>query len=317
MISKVPDLRIALVGDIHGFWTRVDTEYFSESNYDALVFTGDLGNALPGNTHRIAREINKVKKLKFLIPGNHDTTSLFQLAGEILNLHSFFGFLSLPGHLWRWKKMLRILDDVRICQYNSFQEIPGLTVLGARPLSMGGRLNFSPFLLKKFGIGSMQESADRLRNLAQTLDWKNKDLIVLAHNGPSGLGDKASDIWGCDFRKEEGDFGDEDLGEFLRNSIEEGKIPKVVIAGHMHHFSRRMKRTRTWKLKKDGVLYINAARVPRIISDRSGVVWHHHIKLTRTDGNWNADTVYLKNGREESFPLPKFLEREKSRIEEI
>ncbi|TGL63016.1 metallophosphoesterase [Leptospira sarikeiensis] len=315
MIFDSSDIRIALVGDIHGFWTTVDTEYFSESNYDLLIFTGDLGNAKPWNTNRIAREIAKVRKPKYLILGNHDTTSIPQLISEILNAPPNLGYLGLISHLFRYKKLLKDLGDVRICQYNLQQENKGISILGARPLSMGGRFNFQVFLKYIFGIGSMKGSEDKLIELVRDADIENQDLIVLAHNGPDGLGDSASDIWGCDFKKEEGDFGDPDLGNFIRSISKGPKAPKVVIAGHMHHSSRKLRlKTRIWKKRKDGILYVNPARVPRVFSDKEGNNWHHHVELTRQNGIWNAEAKYLKSGKLEVSSLPDFLEREKNRI---
>lgn len=304
------------MGDIHGFWTWVDTEYFSENNYDFLIFTGDLGNNRPGNTNEIARLISKVRKPKYIILGNHDTTSIPQLLMEIANISPNMGYLSHTFHLKRYKKLLKDLGDTRICQYNLSDAGTGISLLGARPLSMGARFNFQIFLKSVFGISSYEESETKLLELVQDLDFQTLDLIILAHNGPSGLGGRAHDIWGCDFKSEEGDFGDKDLGDFIRKLAGKGKKPKVVIAGHMHHSSRKLRlKTRIWKKKEEGILYLNPARVPRIFSDKEGNIWHHHVELTRKNGVWNAEAKYLKNGKEEIFSLPEFLEREKNRIE--
>ncbi|MGJ4746563.1 metallophosphoesterase [Leptospira sp. SA-E8] len=316
MIFDSSDKRIAVVGDIHGFWTWVDTEYFSKSNYDSVIFTGDLGNNLPGNTNKIAQWISKVRKPKYIILGNHDTTSIPQLLMEITNASPNMGYLSHTFHLLRYKILLKKLGDTNICQYNLSDAGKGLSILGARPLSMGARFNFPIFLKSVFGISSYQESEKKLHELIRDIDFQKQDLLVLAHNGPSGLGAKAHDIWGCDFKKEEGDFGDKDLGDFIQTIVKQGKKPKVVIAGHMHHSSRKLRvKTRVWKKKEQDILYLNPARVPRIFSDKQGNIWHHHVELTRKNGVWDAEAKYLKNGVEEIFPLPEFLEREKNRIE--
>ncbi|TGL46490.1 hypothetical protein EHQ61_17230 [Leptospira wolffii] len=316
MTNDSTEIRIALVGDIHGFWTMVDTEYFGRSSYGSIFFTGDLGNNRPGNANRIAKEIAKIPKPKYLIPGNHDSTSFFQLAVELFGFSPKLGNLSFPLHFLRWKKFLHDLGDIRVCRYNLFSESSDYSLLGARPLSMGGRLNFIPFLKYFHGIGTMEESSQRLLSLLEDSD-SQKDLLVLAHNGPSGLGARAKDIWGCDFRKEEGDFGDGDLGDFILESVLRNRAPKVVVAGHMHHSSRKGKqKTRVWKKRKDGILYVNPARVPRIFTDPNGNIWHHHVALVRRNGIWDADAIFLKNGREEVFPLPEFLEREKASVQE-
>ncbi|GBF37893.1 metallophosphoesterase [Leptospira johnsonii] len=316
MIFDSSDRRIAVVGDIHGFWTWVDTEYFSKSNYDSVIFTGDLGNNLPRNANKIAQSISKIRKPKYIILGNHDTTSIPQLLMEITNASPNMGYLSHTFHLLRYKKLLKDLGDTRICGYNLSDDGKGISLLGARPLSMGARFNFQIFIKSVFGISSYEESENKLLELVQGLDFQKQDLIILAHNGPFGLGARAHDIWGCDFKSEEGDFGDKDLGNFIRKLSSQGKTPKVVIAGHMHHSSRKLRvETRIWKKKEEGILYLNPARVPRIFSDKEGNIWHHHVELTRKNGVWNAEAKYLKNGTEEIFPLPEFLEREKNRVE--
>ncbi|PJZ50016.1 metallophosphoesterase [Leptospira saintgironsiae] len=316
MIFDSSEKRIAVVGDIHGFWTWVDTEYFSKSNYDSVIFTGDLGNVRPGSANKIAQLISKVRKPKYIILGNHDTTSIPQLLMEITNASPNIGYLSHIFHLLRYKKLLKDLGDTHICQYNLSEAGQGISILGSRPLSMGGRFNFQLFIKSLFGISSYEESEKKLHELIQGIDFQKQDLIILAHNGPSGLGDKAYDIWGCDFKKEEGDFGDKDLGNFIRTISKQGKKPKVVIAGHMHHSSRKLRvKTRIWKRKEEGILYLNPARVPRIFSDKEGNIWHHHVELTRKNGVWDAEAKYLKNGVEEIFSLPEFIEREKNRVE--
>ena len=103
-------------------------------------------------------------------------------------------------------------------------------------------------------------------------------MIFLAHNGPTGLGTSRSDLWGCDFRREEGDFGDEDLALAITYARELGKRVLAVVAGHMHHRLRGGGKRR-WYERKDGILYVNAARVPRIFEEL-GHAYHHHVDLT-------------------------------------
>ncbi|EPG75772.1 TIGR04168 family protein [Leptospira fainei serovar Hurstbridge str. BUT 6] len=310
------NLTLALIGDIHGFWTSVDTDYFSHSAYDAILFTGDLGTYTTASAYRVAKEISKIRKPCYLIPGNHDTTSVFQLLVEIFSLNSYWTILSLPAHLHRYSKFRRILGDIKVCEYSLHSEISDLALIGGRPLSMGSRLNFLPLLKQRFGIRSLRESSQKLISLSRDSGTVDKDILILAHNGPAGLGGRATDIWGCDFRKEAGDFGDLDLAECLDTIRAEGRIVSVVAAGHMHHHAKRSLLFRTWKVRKAGTLYVNAARVPRIFKDKEGQGWHHHIRLTRTNGHWDAEAIYLKGGREEVAPLPKEIEKERTRIKE-
>ena len=106
----------------------------------------------------------------------------------------------------------------------------------------------------------MQESAGALLRLVDQVSTPT--LLILAHNGPRGLGDRAHDIWGCDFQDEEGDWGDPDHEVAVARAVERG-LRTVVVAGHMHHRVRGGGR-RVWQTIRDEVLYVNPARVPRI-----------------------------------------------------
>jgi hypothetical protein len=66
-----------------------------------------------------------------------------------------------------------------------------------------------------------------------------------------------------------------------------GKQVLAVLAGHMHH-RLRGGGLRRWYARHDGVLYVNAARVPRIFEDKDGL-FHHHVDL-HIDGE-HADAV--------------------------
>ncbi|TGK05474.1 hypothetical protein EHQ53_17750 [Leptospira langatensis] len=317
-MAEKEDLKIALVGDIHGFWNSSDTRYFSESDYDALIFTGDLGRIPARSSLPVARRISKVQKLGFLIPGNNDGPSILARLFEMFGGSSYENRVSLFLLERRMRFLEKYLAPIRTLGYSIQEEIPGVSLLGARPLAMGSGLSFFPYIQKRFGISTLQGSERLLLSLSEKIDLGVRDLIVVAHNGPSGLGVRAKDIWGCDFRKEAGDFGDEDLGNFVSVSSSLNRKPKVVIAGHMHHSSRSGKiHSRIWKVRKDGILFVNAARVPRIFQDQNGNTWHHHVELTRKNGNWEAEARFLRNGMEGIFPLPDFLEREKRNILEI
>ncbi|MCB1139979.1 MAG: hypothetical protein KDK23_14555, partial [Leptospiraceae bacterium] len=95
--------------------------------------------------------------------------------------------------------------------------------------------------------------------------------------GPAGLGSSPSDIWGCDFDPQRGDFGDADLTLALEAASELNKAPIAVVAGHMHH-ALKGGGERTWYLERNGVHYINAARVPRIYRE-NGEKRRHHIRI--------------------------------------
>ena len=115
--------------------------------------------------------------------------------------------------------------------------------------------------------------------------------LFLAHNGPSGLGSGRADIWGCDFKKDEGDFGDEDLRLAVDHAQSSGKRVLAVLAGHMHH-AIKGGGERRWQIERDGVLYVNAARVPRIF-EHEGRHVRHHIAITLSEQGARAEPVLV------------------------
>jgi hypothetical protein len=56
-----------------------------------------------------------------------------------------------------------------------------------------------------------------------------------------------------------------------------GKRVLAVIAGHMHH-ALKGRGHRTWCVERDGTLYVNAARVPRVFR-QGGVEKRHCVEV--------------------------------------
>ena len=116
------------------------------------------------------------------------------------------------------------------------REVPsaGVSVVGARPFSWGGPSLRSPELYDElYGVRTMRESAAAIVEAA--LSAQHRDLVILAHNGPTGLGSNSGDIYGKDFGKPGGDWGDHDLALALQRIEGFGLRVRAVIAGHMHH----------------------------------------------------------------------------------
>ncbi len=296
------NLKLALIGDIHGFWDRHDNEYFDTSDYDALLFTGDFPGYLPFSGRKVTRKIAELKKKVYWIPGNHDSTNVVQLLGEILHSKWMIRFGSI-GHRFRLTRLKRQMGDA-ICVGYSATKLDSKTVLiGARPFSMGGNLNFLPFLKKEFGVSSMSESFEKLKSLYPEI--QGKECIVLAHNGPAGYGSKRDDIWGCDFRKKGGDWGDADLRRFIEFVKEKGETISLILAGHMHHRIKDLGQDRTWKISENSSHAINAAKVPRILTDKKGNSFRHHIRLERKNGVWDCKEIFVGERGEEIISLPE------------
>jgi uncharacterized protein (TIGR04168 family) len=173
------------------------------------------------------------------------------------------------------------LGGVEVGGYTRHSLDDDLDLIVGRPHSMGGpTMAFAPFLARHFGIRSMSESAARLREIVD--ESTARRVIFLAHNGPTGLGDRRDALWGCDFRDEQGDQGDPDLEDAVAHARARGRQVLAVVAGHMHH-RLRGGGLRSWIETHDGVLYVNAARVPRVFEQGARTV-RHHVALT-VDGD--------------------------------
>lgn len=279
-------LKIALIGDVHSFWTDFDTRYFNQSDYDFLLFTGDLPKLVGGVPD--ARKLSALTKPGIVIPGNHDASTIPQFLAELKNWRRLSQLTSV-GQAGRVRNLAKALGPLQLGGYSIHSLTEDLACIVARPHSMGGdRLYFQPYLKSQFGVESIEDSTQKLREL---IDQAPEHIIFLAHNGPAGLGDKPTDIYGCDFAPQLGDFGDVDLRDAIAYASKIGKKVKAVVAGHMHHHlkgaSKELKQRRTWHLERESIYYINAARVPRIFKSREKAhpdkLLHHHICLTIDD----------------------------------
>ena len=272
---------IAIIGDIHRQFNQHDVALFNQSDYDFLLFTGDLANYWHREGLAVARQMARLQKPALIIPGNHDMLTAPQLLAEIKQWSRLRRWLAWgqPRRLRQWQGAL---GQVQVGGY-SVHSVPGIddvALVVARPFAMGGSvLHCQPQLQRQFSIGTMAESAARLCRLVE--ETPNSQLIFLAHNGPTGLGSSRDDMWGNDFWPEAGDFGDSDLRQAIDFAQQRGKTILAVVAGHMHHHVKKGGQ-RTWHLVQDGIHYINAARVPRIFM-RDGRTMHHHICLRLTN----------------------------------
>ena len=279
-------MRIAAIGDIHEHFDDEDVRFFNGSNYDLLLFVGDLAGYARGGI-AVARRIAQLTKPALVIAGNHDGVSLGHLAAEAFNKPRFIELFEGSQHA-RCEALERALGDVSLCGYS--RHVAGdVTIIAARPHAMGGdRFYFRRHISRRFGIDSFEQSAARL---CQLVDDAEGDLVFLAHNGPSGLGAERHHIWGCDFRARQGDFGDPDLRAAIDHARATGKRVRAVVAGHMHY---RLKGggLRRWRQIEGDVTYINAARVPRIFR-RGGRLRRHHVRIVIRAQSVTADQVVV------------------------
>ena len=240
-------LEIAVLGDLHGQF-ELESDGPILAPYSLRLCTGDLtpngGRDRFEIAMRIARELGGLATWTLL--GNHDGPTCFtsrRFPRSYRRLET-----ALDGHHLGGRRV----------------ELPalGLTLVGGRPLSMGGDdlrfavPDFEDFSLEDWGahVGALILAAEQ------------DTVVVLAHGGPTGLGGAREDIYGCDFRPEAGDWGDPDLRAALDIAAAGGRPPAAVVAGHMHH-RLRGGGERTRCLRDEGTLHLNAAVTPRIRGD--------------------------------------------------
>lgn len=288
--------RIAVIGDVHSFWDDIDLLFFnarhenSAANTDMVVFVGDLPDRLHRKSHKIAKCMAQLSIPGYFFPGNHDGVTIPQLIAEIFQ-SQFWSQLFARRQKIRVSKLRKELHPLQFCQYNIIDLNLGgrpVSMVCGRPHSMGGdSISMRPYLSKNFQVATIQDSIGQFKRLLEQCG--NDDLIFLSHNGPSGLGSESTDIWGNDFQKGAGDFGDPDLAAALAIAREMGKNPRAVIAGHMHHHVRKKSSVAGQRKKvvvNQGCMYINAARVPRIFYDADEKInWHYFMALDLTDKN--------------------------------
>ncbi len=255
-----------VVGDIHNFWRPEDVSFIEQGSQDLTLFVGDLGDEDLG----MVREVAGLKAPKAVILGNHDAWQSFSRRRPTRTLED----------------SVEILGDDHIAY--EVREMPqaGMSIVGARPFSWGGKSMRSPEVYDQFyGVGDIEASAQKIVQAAQRASAR--DLLILAHNGPTGLGKQSHSIYGKDFgRHPSGDWGDRDLELAIDEIRNFGLRVRCVIAGHMHHRLLNPKdASRVRFMTKDGVLYVNPAVVPRIKESGKGERWAYYLRMSCCAGD--------------------------------
>ncbi len=281
-------MKFALIGDIHGYFDDFDVQYFNQSDYDCLLITGDIPDFFHINKN-VYKKLYQLNKKTFLIYGNHDGFSFLEMASEIFRWESFR-----IKKIEKYKKRKRelLLDSENpLLKAGGYQiELlnSNIAIFLTRPHSIGGSFISYPLVLKEiYNVYDMDSSFLKMKSMLDEFFSKNsvQNLIILAHNGPKGLGNEPHNIWGCDFNPKIGDFGDSDLQKLIEYcELKKISIP-FVVAGHMHHklskkaikYNPEYRNTyRDFFTKKGDIYYFNPARVPRIFK-KDGKFMHYHI----------------------------------------
>lgn len=255
---KTPSLLV--IGDVHRDWRRPDTAFVRNGTQDLALFVGDLGDEDVAMTQMIA----DIDVPKAVILGNHDAWRSFSEKRITDNLR---GSLAALG------------DDHLAYGVREWFE-GGASIVGARPFSWGGKSLRSPEVYRKlYDVSTPEQSADRI--VAAAKRAQHRDIIILAHNGPTGLSMETHDIWGKDFGKSpRGDWGDTDLELAIDQIKSMGLRVPLVIAGHMHHKIITPRGARRTRLLRHGrTIYVNSAVVPRIKRLSNGAVVSYFMRV--------------------------------------
>lgn len=258
--AKQLSLKIAVVGDVHDQWESADAQALHALGVDLVLFVGDFGNeSIP-----VVQAIAALDLPKAIILGNHDCWYTA----------SPWGKKKCPYDRQledRVNDQLQLLGETHVgfnsLDFPQFQ----LSVVGARPFSWGGPIwQNGGFYRDRYGVNSFTESADKIIAAAQNTAYET--VIFVGHCGPQGLGNQPEDICGKDWNPLGGDFGEPDFRAAISATRQHGKQIPLVTFGHMHHRLRHTQAQLREAIAQDdrGTLYLNAARVPRIITTATG-----------------------------------------------
>ncbi|WP_341730484.1 TIGR04168 family protein [Microcoleus sp. EPA2] len=253
-MNQTKSIKIAVVGDVHDQWEAEDGEALKHLGVDLVLFVGDFGN----ESVDVVRAIAQLDIPKAAVFGNHDA---WYTATD-------WGRSKCPYDRQqenRVKQQIDLMGEAHVGYgKRDFPEL-GVTVVGSRPFTWGGSdWKYGDFYSEWFGVESFEESAQRIALAAADADCEN--VIFLGHTGPTGLGEAPEDVCGRDWKPLGGDWGDPDFAQAIEKTRNSGKRIPLVTFGHMHHQLRHIKHEfRKSVVRAEGTVYLNAARVPRIV----------------------------------------------------
>jgi uncharacterized protein (TIGR04168 family) len=243
-------VRIVTVGDVHGCWNfEQDSKALQFLQPDLVLFTGDFGE----ENLEIVQSVANIEFAKAVILGNHDCWYTKRFSGSEKD---------------KVQLQLECLGKEHVAYERLDLPLIQVSVVGGRPFSCGGKPLFRNKLLKaRYGIKDMDGSAKRIQKAALGTP-EDHFLILLAHNGPTGLGSGLNDICGKDWDLEGGDHGDQDLASAISLLKENNQISiPLVVFGHMHkELTHGNEFRKMIVVGTDNTIYLNGAIVPRVKS---------------------------------------------------
>ncbi|KAK9831584.1 hypothetical protein WJX74_001323 [Apatococcus lobatus] len=234
-----------------------------------LAIIGDIGE----ENLALAQLMSQIPQPKAVILGNHDgwQHSKSKFGRDYMQQHD--GAQPDPAAIHKhYKGVLDQLDAFgpdHIGYGAKHFAAQNLSVVGARPCSWGGkRWRLGTGICEDlFGVMSMAESTSRIQHHICSQP-AGSTVVVMGHNGPTGLGALRHDICGIDWQPEQGDNGDPDLRAALDGAHQQGAHVPLVVFGHMHHALRRRGGPESFRNMvhidaSTGTVCLDAAVVPR------------------------------------------------------
>ncbi|KAM6553131.1 hypothetical protein CsatB_013893 [Cannabis sativa] len=279
--SSSSSARIAVVGDVHNDWClEEDTKALRLLQPDLVLFTGDFGE----ENVELVQSLANLEFPKAVILGNHDAWYTQQFGKKKDGV----------------QRQLESLGDTHVAYQRMDFPLVKLSVVGGRPFSCGGdRLFRKKLLSARYGVEDMDRSAKRICKAALSAP-EDHLVILLAHNGPTGLGSNFDDICGKDWVYGGGDHGDQDLEKALSIIKESSKVcVPLIVFGHMHKELAHGKGLRKMiVIGSDDTIYLNGAVVPRVktlndkqATDVSLTKDEAHPSLPESEGTKRAFTI--------------------------
>ena len=292
MAMVSPQFRVAVMGDAHGDFLDSECAVLERvAKPDLFLAVGDFANEDAAIIKRVAAATKHLSGAAHLILGNHDAWRSSRTGTVSETLRAIRDAVS-PDL------------DVAYRRVEVSSATGVFSLVGARPLSWGGGIQATTkkswALLKDlYGVSTPEEST---AIITDKLLGAVGPAIVVAHQGPAGLGEEAASICGKDWMQPYSDFGDDDLRDSLASARSVG-IP-LVCFGHMHAPLRHGGRRRM-VCEREGTVYVNAAEVPRHRTAVEGVDFHYTIvdfgpgdRVDRVAGVWLNERAGLVDEEE-------------------
>ncbi|TYI25522.1 hypothetical protein ES332_A05G055500v1 [Gossypium tomentosum] len=270
-------VRIAVVGDVHDDWNLEEDAnalQFLKTSWKCSRIWCSSQVILVMKNLELVQDVAALNFPKAVILGNHDSWSTQQFSSKKKD---------------RVQLQLECLGQEHVGYKRLDFPLLKLSIVGGWPFSCGGQQIFRKRLLSaRYGIQDMEGSAKRIYEAALGTP-EDHLVILLAHNGSTGLGSELNDICGKDWVFGGGDHGDPDLAQAISHLKETTNVSiPLLVFGHMHKELAHGNGLRKMiVVGADDIIYLNGAIVPRVKRSTNETSLH----ASNSDGTYRAFTL--------------------------